>query len=507
MEPLHRLILETLQMNKQALVFTPSRASAEKTAEELAKFSGAMLPELESNILKAASTPTQQCRRLAQCIRKGIAFHHAGLLSQQKEIIEDNFRSGKVKIICSTPTLAAGLSLPAFRVIITSLKRFSTEGMDWIPVLEYLQMAGRAGRPEYESFGEAIVLAKSQAEEEKIYEKYLCGEPESMYSKLAVEPVLRTYVLSLIASGRVQEKEGLFDFFSKTFWAHQFQDMQELQRKIEQMLLLLEAWKFLETDDAARQEFVAANALGKKTLRATALGKRVSELYLDPFTARHLVDCLSRFDGEKNYFSLLQTICHTLEMRPLLRCKKKDEEKVQEKLNLVSSLLLEEEPSPFDWEYGEFMNALKTALFFEAWIQEYDEEYLMERYDIRPGEIRVKQETADWLLYAADELAQILSYREVRKEVAKLRLRVQYGAKEELLPLLKLKGIGRVRARKLFARGLRDLGAMKKVDGTSLAQILGSKAVAEEVKKQVGEEIAVVPESRRKGQLSMEKFV
>ena len=95
----------------------------------------------------------------------------------------------------------------------------------------------------------------------------------------------------------------------------------------------------------------------------------------------------------------------------------------------------------------------------------------------------------------------------MRKTLAQLRLQIKYGVKEELLPLIRLKGIGRVRARKLFAQGIRDLGAVKNADGTSLSQILGSKVLAEEVKKQVGEEIEEVPAGKRVGQLSMEKFV
>src|SRR3989338_4149728 len=160
-----RLALETIEMNKQALIFTPSRASAEKTAEDIAKLTKFSLPELEQEILKAATTPTRQCRRLSHCLTKGIAFHHAGLLEAQKQLIEQEFRKGTIKIICCTPTLSAGLSMPAFRVIIKSLKRFSGSwGMDWIPVLEYMQMAGRAGRPEYEAFGEAITIAKDKPE-------------------------------------------------------------------------------------------------------------------------------------------------------------------------------------------------------------------------------------------------------------------------------------------------------------------------------------------------------
>ena len=505
MDPALKLALQTIEQNKQAIVFVPSRVSAEKTAEEIAKLTSFNLPELEQEILKAASTPTKQCRKLSHSIKKGVAFHHAGLLQKQKELIEDEFRSGKIKIICATPTLAAGLSLPVFRVIIKSLKRFSGNwGMNWIPVLEYLQMAGRAGRPEYEAYGEAVCIAKDEAEKEEIHERYILGKPEAIYSKLAVEPVLRTYLLSLISSGIIRDKASMREFFTKTFWAYQFKDLQKLEVIMEKMIHLLEEWRFI-TVTGSNEDFVAANQVGVEKLRPTAIGKRVSELYLDPLTARHLADCLVNFDQTKNTFSLLQMISHTLEMRPLLRVRSKEQETIQEELSRRYDLLLTKEPSVYDLEYDEFINSIKTALFFDSWIEEKDEDYLLEKFDIRPGEIRVKQETADWLLYSAEELAVLQDQKNALKEIRKLRLRVEYGVKEELLVLLKLEGIGRVRARKLCAHGLRDLGDLKKVDLTTLTQLLG-KAVAESVKKQVGEEIKEVPEGKRKGQTSILKY-
>ena len=87
----------------------------------------------------------------------------------------------------------------------------------------------------------------------------------------------------------------------------------------------------------------------------------------------------------------------------------------------------------------------------------------------------------------------------------KLRIRIKDGVKEELLPLLKLKNIGRIRARKMFAHGIKDLGDVKKADLATLSQLLGKK-IAEDVKKQVGEEIHEIPKGTRKGQLSLEKF-
>ena len=581
-DPVHQLALETIQLQKQAIIFVSSRASAEKTAEDIANLVSksfpelGSFPELEKEVLKAVATPTKQCRRLSHIIKKGIAFHHAGLTEPQKGLIEDHFRKGAIKIICATPTLAAGLSLPAYRVIISSLKRYTgTWGMDWIPVLEYLQMAGRAGRPEYESEGQAITLAKTAQEKEDIFQRYICGVPEEIYSKLAVEPVLRTYLLSLISSGIIRNKKNMQDFFSKTFWARQFQDMPKLEKIMDKILGLLQEWQFITvtgsgtaTGSIAASELVAAagsaiSALSRgltgltkgpavvptsdfvpastlqrmKPARSpelsaassssvssgaaspasnpiffpTTLGRRVSELYLDPLTARAFLDRLEKFTEDKDYFSLIQMITHSLEMRPLLRVKAKEQDLLQEELVKRYHLLLEEEPSAFDQEYGEFMGSIKTALFFESWINETDEDQLLERFDIRPGEIRVKLESADWLLYATDELAKAAgskdaqTIRKAQQEIRVLRIRVKHGVKEELLQLLKLKGIGRIRARRLFNHGIKDLGDIKKVDETTLGQILG-KMLADSVKKQVGEEIKEIPKGTRKGQLSMEKF-
>ena len=164
------LALDTIKIGKQALVFVNTKRSAEKTAEDIAKkikTNDKKLVELENKVLKSLSRPTRQCERLSKCINKGIAFHHAGLVAKQRELIEDNFRNGLIKIICATPTLAFGLDLPAFRAILKDLRRYGVHGLTFIPVLEYLQMSGRAGRPKYDKFGEAICVAVTKNDKKK----------------------------------------------------------------------------------------------------------------------------------------------------------------------------------------------------------------------------------------------------------------------------------------------------------------------------------------------------
>jgi helicase len=245
-------------------------------------------------------------------------------------------------------------------------------------------------------------------------------------------------------------------------------------------------------------------------IAATLLGKRVSELYLDPLTAHHLIKGIGRAEQiELRAFSLIQLVCHTLEMRPWLRVKTKEWEDIQEELLQLHDQLLEPEPTLYDPRYEGFIRSVKTALMLRDWIEEKQENYLLEQYSVRPGELRVKVELADWLLYSTSELARILERKGLRTEIMKLRLRLKAGAKEELLALLKLKRIGRVRARRFFANGIKNIGDVKDADIVTLSQLIGKK-IAIDVKKQVGQEFdpekVKVARRKRKGQISLNDF-
>ena len=465
--------LDTVNLNKQALVFVNAKRSAERVAEDISKklkpFEKAK--ELAEKVLSVLSKPTKQCERLAKCVCNGIAFHHSGLASKQRELIEVGFRNGTIKIICCTPTLAAGVDLPAFRAIIRDVKRYTKFGMTNIPVLEFMQMCGRAGRPKFDKFGEVIVIADTESEMNFIVDHYFNGGPEEIFSKLAVEPVLRKYLLSLISSRIISSRKSILDFFKKTFWAFQFEDFYKLEEILDDVLLMLVKWGFLEIKD--------------DSYNATLLGRRVSELYLDPFTAHVFITALKKASEiTVKSFSFLHLVCNSLEMRPLLRVKQKEFDEVLEKSALQHPFLLVPEPNMFDPEFDSWLNAFKTSLMLFDWIEEKDDEFILEKYDCRPGETRSKIEIANWLLFACYELARINKQQSLLKDIMKTRLRVKYGVKDELLPLVRLQGIGRARARKLFRHSIKDIKDLKKEPVEKLALILGVK-LAESVKKQL----------------------
>ena len=253
-------------------------------------------------------------------------------------------------------------------------------------------------------------------------------------------------------------------------------------------------------------DFKRADELDNFKVKATLIGKRVAELYIDPLTAYFFICCLREASSKRlTDFSFLQMISHTLEMRPLLNVKIKEYNKMQETLSLEGSFLLENEPSMYEPEYEDFIKSVKTAMMFNDWAGEKDENFLLEEYSARPGELRVKLNIADWLLYSSEELSKLLQFKSLVREIVKLRLRLRYGVKEELLPLLKLERIGRVRARALYRNKIKDIADVKKARLELLEQVLGKK-IAFAVKKQVGEEIKEVRENKRKGQISLKDY-
>jgi helicase len=494
--------LDTIQKNKQALIFVNTKSSAEKTAEDISKtikITSIKQEEIAQKILKALSTPTKQCKRLADCVKKGIAFHHSGLNSKQRLIVEDNFKLGNIKIIACTPTLAAGLNLPAYRAIIRDLKRFTYRGMQYIPNLEYLQMAGRAGRPGYDDYGEAICIATTEEEKNFILEKFINGEPEEIYSKLAVEPVFRTYLLSLIATGFIKTKTEIIDFFQDSFWAHQFKDLNKLTFIIENILEILINWEFIrvaeqdkETGKKEKSDFVSADTIfTEEKYLPTILGKRVAELYVDPLTAHEIIKCL-RLASEKKQlktFTIIEMVTNTLEMRPLLKATKRDIMDIEENIVFYEEDFLRKIPSIYEDDYDTFINSVKTTMCLKSWVNEDGEDDILENFKVRPGELKIKIDNAIWLLYVAKEITSLQKFSHLIKSLEKVRFRLKYGVKEELFPVLKLKGIGRVLARKMFKNQIKTIKDVKEIDIHILTKLIGPTK-AKSIKEQVGIDVS-----------------
>lgn len=473
-EPAISVLTDTINLNKQCIYFVNSRRNAQSLAVKLSnstKMNSVELDKLSNLILNALETPTEQCEKLANVVKKGVAFHHAGLVMKQRTLIEDSFKKGIIKSICATPTLAMGVNLPAFRVIIKDLKRYSSFGLDWIPVLEYHQIAGRAGRPSYDSEGQVITFSKNEAEKQEILERYIEGEIENIYSKLSAENFLRTHVLALISDLFVRTEDELFDFFKKTFWSFQYSFEDGLIFKLKRVLHELETWKFIEFKN---EKYIC-----------TPTGKRVSELYLDPLSASRIIDSFKNVkDTETSEMSFLQLICSCLEMWPLLAVYPRHYPELTAKISEYVHYLLIPEPNPFDQDHETYLKSFRTSLLFMDWISELSYDNINKKYRVPPGILHNMLLNSDWLLYSIYELAKIQGLKGKLSEISELRTRIKYGIKRELLELISLRGIGRVRARKLYNNKIQTISDIQLTELSVLSAILGQKT-ADEVLKQV----------------------
>jgi helicase len=139
-------------------------------------------------------------------------------------------------------------------------------------------------------------------------------------------------------------------------------------------------------------------------------------------------------------------------------------------------------------EYEWFLSDLKTAAsLLEDWIEEIHEDGIVTKYNVGPGDIHNTVETVQWLLHASREFARMYNFDCV-SELSDLMLRVQYGCKKELLNLISLKNIGRVRARALYNEGFKTINDLRGVPLKRIAQIKTiGEGVAKSIKSQIGE--------------------
>lgn len=441
----------------QVLFFVNTRRSTQAVASRIAKKLKNMI---KSDPLTFSDSVYKS--RLTECSMHGVSFHHAGLTRHDRLTIENAFKENHLKVLVATPTLAAGINLPARRVVVRDVKRFYQNfGYQFIPVLEIHQMMGRAGRPKYDTEGEAILVAKREDEVDMLFNKYIYGDTETISSKLASQPALRTHILALLASGYIETKEDLKKFFSKTFYVYQNGETY-VHGTIET------AKKYLE-----RHEMVTG-------FEATPFGKRVSQLYIDPASAVVIQEALQE---SMTQFGILHAVAACPDM-PSLYLRRGDFEEYDLLTEQYTDQFLLSVPD--NWEepekYEIFLSEVKTAHLLLMWAEETDEKKMCSHFGIGPGDVYRMRETADWLLYSFAEIARLFSVPQ--GTIRKLRMRLKYGIKEELLPLVKIRNIGRVRARALYDAGFKTVKDVRSASFSELANVLG-EGIAKSVKKQL----------------------
>ncbi len=563
------ILEDTILDGGQMILFVKTRASAEKEARELGVKRAKTLSSIEeladekealdklAKSISKGEDSSSLSDRLSNAVKGGVAFHHAGLTGRQRSIIEQAFKERILKCICATPTLAAGVNLPARRVVIRDYTRWDGTGTTDLSVMEIQQMQGRAGRPTYDDHGESWIMVKNEGARDKVVEKYLFGVPEEVKSQL--ENALLSHVLSSIASGGLTDRDALGHFFEQTLLAQQIRK-DDLRIRIDRMIDWLvdkemvvrtgesetvirriqERGDDLEEDweddipswAAAATSLEGVNwsesqlePLPKRkgpavfgfstaaqirdnlpheteenpgmTYSATFFGETISRLYLDPVSG-HI---LRR--GLRRAVRILQGIDESRQLQPrslihLISCtpdflsmwvKSKEIEKMQNfseamKFNkLLTIEELSEVKIPADFE-SENMR-IKALCVLEEWMEEKTLREIEKEYDAQPGDVRTRVELAEWLLYSARRM--LISDKEIMEEasesvsmiteyISETQRRIRYGCKADILSLVGIRNVGRVRAREMKGIGLEtisDVSDMGTRDRSKLESLRG----------------------------------
>lgn len=454
---IYEVVKKTVQDSGQVLLFLNTRKRAEKFAFELIV---SMKEIIGSKFEDFSIDQTDRYHEmLSEILPYRVSFHHAGLSSAAKNLIEDEFKYGNIKVLTATPTLAAGVNLPARAVIIRDLTRFSQGYTNYISNMEIEQMLGRAGRPKYDKKGYAYIYCPTESSLERVREFYKNGV-EPIDSKFGNERKVRFNTLALIANGLCTDVDSLRRFFSDSLYAK--------QKGTEIIIDVME--KSIEN---LKNEGFAEEKNG--VLKPTELGRLTASLYIDPETANIIIE---EFENNYNLEDFLYCVCKTPDVDRLY-LNNKDYDTIED---FISKL--REEPETEE----EYMSAKTAALIYD-WINEVPIGDICEKYNVGPGDIEGKKSTVEWVVGSASRLSTRYK-RELYETLSKLAIRISEGVKEEVISLLTVEGIGRVRARRLYESGYTDLKKISEATIDQISSIYGfsrtlAGKVIEDAKKKV----------------------
>jgi len=437
-----KILNTSIEESSQALVFVSTR----RFTESLAKYTSGKIKrkispeqkrafhEVSEKILdvprKKGSLPTTVCLKLAECIENGVAFHHAGLFDKQKEIIEDEFRAGNLLMITATPSLMYGVNLPSKNVVIRDYTRWTSQGPQPIPVFDYEQMSGRAGRPGYDTEGYSYLIAKTVDEAYNLKDHYVYGEIEPTNSKLIEnKDAVYRQIITQVASTLAKTPKDLFKFFLETFYGWQISHNEYLES------FCADSIEY-EVNNAI--EFLVKHGIIMPTpdgLKTTEFGMLIAKSNYAVETAVRLREFASASE-EIESSKLIYELSKTPDM-PLISFKgRKSKEPVRDRLNNEGIFVV-------DIGLGE-----ATAATLLEWMDERNEYEIENAFNVYAASTRRSSYEASLLVKFFRNICNILNIYSGTNQLDMLAARLYYGVKPDLVPLVvSVKRLGRKRAR------------------------------------------------------------
>lgn len=264
-------------------------------------------------MLRGGGESDQICDVLKKTIPYGVAYHHSGLTVDERRLIEDAYRAGVLCVICCTSTLAAGVNLPAQRVIIRS----PYVGREFITQSRYKQMIGRAGRAGFDVQGESFLIA-SWKDRQRVHDLIDSPMTDAITSMHLNEFYgLRNLILSSIALKVATTVKQLKQLVRQTFLAVQAERLGvDIKDEVEQTIktffklnaLAVKQHKMMGMDLSVeieasqfKTQFSSAQSSGKQP---TVVIKSSAELEISPMGKAAVKACVDLLKARRLYEDL-----------------------------------------------------------------------------------------------------------------------------------------------------------------------------------------------------------
>ncbi|CAB0034834.1 unnamed protein product [Trichogramma brassicae] len=430
-----QLCIETISTGRGTLIFCPTKNWCEKLAVQMAA-------------------------TFFQPFSFGVAFHHAGLTMDERDIIEGAFRTGSLKVLVATSTLSSGVNLPARRVIIRS-PMFNGNVID---KLTYQQMIGRAGRMGKDTAGESILICKNT--ERSVAEKLIKSTLEPIKSCLKSSGPLIRALLEAIASQVVKTPADL-DRYSKCTFVYKCEDS-GVKSMVEEAVEFLVANEFLlvkNANDNNEEQRMMATCLGKACLSASIPPRDALFLFEELQRARkcfvldtelHVVYLVTPFNSS-GQINQIDWMSFMEQWRKL----SESERRVGNLVGVEERFIMSAMRGIIKSEKAlSIHRRFFTALALHDLVREVPLNAVCRKYNCSRGLLQSLQQSSATFSGMVTSFCKELKWDCMELLFAQFQTRLQFGVQRELLDLLRLPSINGLRARSLFKQGITTVGEL-----------------------------------------------
>jgi DNA polymerase theta len=405
-------------------------------------------------------TPSGIDKDLASMIMKGVAFHHAGITTDERKLIEDGFRNNAINVLCCTTTLSAGVNLPCRRCIFIGMRL----GIENIDIVQYKQSCGRAGRAGLDTYGESIIILSVSESMQQALHLMHSPFPE-LRSCLSTNPdCLNRALLEVIASGVVSNAEDIQFFLQNTLLSRQISKA-KLSDLVNKRVQYLTDHKMVTISTINNQYRETRFGRGcflsclppqeseiiyrelEDALDGIILRTDIHPIYFCtplrhnlPVTASSYIKHLSRLDKRVlsvlgiNHSGYLLNLQYSSTINPF----KKDV------LKMDKTMLR---------HYRFYGAVVLSDLADEASITE-----VAEKYGIPTGLLQQLQKSASTYACMITTMCYALGWSNLAAIFSTIAARLQYGVKADIIEISSIPGLSAKRARKLHEKGLDSIG-------------------------------------------------